>query len=125
MKLSVSVFSFYRTVLSWNIKGIKEVNDESLQLFSKLEPKLDILILGTGDQTNDTNLYMNVIKFMRANNISIEILPTDQAVSTFNFLNSEGRNVAGALIPPSKVTTIDDDSVTTKLKYKKLYEVED
>lgn len=115
----------FRTVLSWNIKSFHDVNEDSLSLFSILEPKLDILVLGTGDQTNDTTFMLNVIRYSRKHKISIEILPTDQAVSTFNFLNSEGRCVAGALIPPNTVRTSEDETMTAKLRYQKLYELDD
>lgn len=119
------MYIFFRTVISWNIHSIHDVNEDSLQLFSVLEPKLDILVLGTGDQTNDTDFMLTVIKYSRKHKISVEILPTDQAVSTFNFLNSEGRCVAGALVPPSKVRTSDDETMQSKMRYQKLYELDD
>lgn len=115
----------FRTVLSWNVGSFRDINEDSLSLFTVLEPKLDILVLGTGDRTNDTTLFTTVIKFMRKHNVNIEILPTEQAVSTFNFLNSEGRYVGGAFIPPETIKTTDDDMLRSKLKYQKLYEVED
>lgn len=101
------------------------MNEESLRLFSLLEPKLDILVLGTGDQTNDTDFFINVVKFMRSCKIGLEILPTDQAVSTFNFLNSEGRCVAAGLIPPTQVRTSEDDIVTSRIKRQRIYELDD
>lgn len=116
---------FPRTVLSWNVGNFKDVTEESLSLFALLEPKLDILVLGTGDRSNDTTLFTTCIKFMRKHKVNIEILPTEQAVSTFNFLNSEGRYVGGALIPPETITTTEDDLLSTKMKYKELYEYPD
>lgn len=116
---------FPRTVLSWNVGSYKDINEDALSLFTILEPKLDIVVLGTGDQTNDTTLFQTVIKFMRKHKLNIEILPTEQAVSTFNFLNSEGRYCGGAFIPPEKIRTSEDDLLRSKLKYQKLYELDD
>jgi hypothetical protein len=35
--------------------------------------------------------------------ISLEVLPTDHACTTFNFLNVEKRYVAAALLPPRRL----------------------
>ncbi|KER19761.1 hypothetical protein T265_11541 [Opisthorchis viverrini] len=40
-------------------------------------------------------------------NLGVEVLPTQAAVGTFNFLNSEGRYVAAALIPPRRLDIYD------------------
>lgn len=116
---------FPRSVLSWNIKTIHDINEDSLKLFSLLEPKLDIFVLGTGDHTKDTNFFINVVKFMRKYRIGIEILPTDQAVSTFNFLNNEGRCVAAGLIPPSHIKTTEDDITQDRIYRQRIYELDD
>lgn len=96
---------FPRTILQWNVNTIEELTTESLSLFCLLEPKIDILIIGTGDKNMLPS--KDVLKFLKSNKISAEILPTDQACSTFNFLNAEGRSVAGAFIPPENVTVYD------------------
>lgn len=116
---------FPRTVLSWNVRSFKDMSEESLALFTILEPKLDILVLGTGDRTNDTTLFLMVVKFMRKHKINIEILPTEQAVSTFNFLNSEGRYVGGAFIPPDTIKTTEDDLIRAKVRRNQLYSLQD
>lgn len=56
--------------------------------------------------------------------ISFEILTTEHACTTFNFLNTEGRNVAAALIPPKYFTASMDDELQTRLRYHNLYEVD-
>ena len=38
-----------------------------------------------------------------------QVLPTESAISTFNFLNDEHRCVAAALIPPENLTVTEDD----------------
>ena len=98
---------FPKTILQWNVNDVKELTAESLSLFCLLEPKIDILIIGTGEKRMLPS--KDVLKYLKSNGISAEILPTDQACSTFNFLNAEGRCIAGALIPPENVTVYDEE----------------
>lgn len=114
----------FRTVLSWCVKDIDDITEESLALFPIIEPKLDIIVVGIGDSTKDFMFYRRLLPFSNKYRLNIEILPTDQACSTFNFLNSEGRYVAGAFIPPTHVEASDDDVLRTKLKYQSLYETD-
>ena len=59
---------------------------------------------------------------MRSKKINLEILPTERACATFNFLNAENRCVAGALIPPVNIRYQEDDYVASR---KKIMEIED
>lgn len=123
--LFIYIFLFFgRSVLSWNIKDINDINEDSLCLFSILEPKLDIIILGIGDQINDLKLTSRIFAFMQKHKINFEILATEQACATFNFLNAEGRCVAGAMIPPETIKVTEDDELATKLRYQNLYQLE-
>lgn len=90
---------FPKTVLHWNVNTASDISPESLSLFALLEPKLDILVFGTGDVRAPVS--SEVVNFLRSKKISTEILPTVQACNIFNFLNVEGRCVAGAFIPPT------------------------
>ncbi|RZC39788.1 zinc finger protein 2-like [Asbolus verrucosus] len=119
-----SMVIFPRSVLSWSVSDINEITEESLSLLTILEPKLDIVVLGIGDPQKDFSFYKKVVPFSRRHKLTFEILPTLQACATFNFLNSEGRHVAGALIPPQTVTVDYDDVLKTKLRYQNLYERE-
>ena len=56
-----------------------------------------------------TTVSRDVIAFLRQKKIAFEVLPTEQAAATFNFLNLERRCVAGALIPPVDVRLMDRD----------------
>lgn len=94
---------FPRSVLHWNVRGVEDVSEDSLSLFTMLEPKLDLLVLGVGERENLGKINFNILKFLKSKRINVEILSTDQALATFNFLNSEKRFVAGAFIPPSYV----------------------
>ncbi|KAK7868391.1 hypothetical protein R5R35_013678 [Gryllus longicercus] len=116
---------FPKTVLSWNIDSVTKVNEESLSLFCALEPKIDILILGVGDNQEFSTFNRNILKYMNQNKISVELLTTEQACTTFNFLNAERRYVAGALIPPNSLRVNEDDIAATKIRVKKIYEDND
>ncbi|CAH2056011.1 unnamed protein product, partial [Iphiclides podalirius] len=110
---------FPRTVLSWQVRGSFEVTDSSLRFFKILEPKIDLLVVGL--ETNERSAVDIVFRAARANSLNVEILPTESACSTFNFLNAEGRSLAGALIPPLTVTANEDDMLQSQLHYRNLY----
>ncbi|XP_059482885.1 NADH dehydrogenase [ubiquinone] 1 alpha subcomplex assembly factor 3 [Neocloeon triangulifer] len=97
---------FPRSVLSWNVAGMDDITPKSLQLFFSLDPKIDILVLGMGDEKILDHRLMKEIKRLGLN---VEALPTDRACATFNFLNSEFRYVAAALIPPENVRASYED----------------
>ncbi|XP_076253938.1 NADH dehydrogenase [ubiquinone] 1 alpha subcomplex assembly factor 3 isoform X2 [Rhynchophorus ferrugineus] len=112
---------FPRSVLSWNIEGIKDVNEDSFSLFPVLEPKIDIIVLGTGDKVDNYNFFENLRKFSNKYKIAFEILPTETACPTFNFLNAEGRAVVGAMIPPTTFMYGLDDELNTNLRYTSIF----
>lgn len=116
---------FPRTVLSWNVGNVHAINEDSLLLFSLIEPKIDVLVLGVGDTRDSFQLNSSVLSFMAKYHISIEILSTEQACATFNFLNAERRCIAGALIPPMTLRVTEDDVVLSKQRHKRLYETSD
>lgn len=111
-------------MLSWTVNDVNDINEESIILFPLIEPKLDILVIGIGDKSEDTSIFKKLFPLSKKYRLNLEILPTDQACSTFNFLNSEGRFVAAALIPPLHIDTTDEDLLRTKLRYQSLYEVD-
>lgn len=57
--------------------------------------------------------------------IGVEVLSTEQACATFNFLNAERRCIAGAVIPPLTLQVTEDDVVLSKRRRKRLYESSD
>ena len=67
----------------------------------------DILVIGVGDPGN--KIDPKVIQYISSKKINIEVLSTEKACATFNFLNSESRCVAGALIPPTNIKFYDED----------------
>jgi len=114
---------FPRTVLGWDVENSDGVTPESLVMFTLLEPKLDILIIGVGDVGR--KIPVETLKMLRQKKINFEILSTDHALSTFNFLNYERRCVAAALIPPRKIVHRMEDIARNKLNKKRLYEEDD
>ncbi|XP_042221819.1 NADH dehydrogenase [ubiquinone] 1 alpha subcomplex assembly factor 3-like isoform X2 [Homarus americanus] len=111
---------FPKTVLSWRVRSSQDINEDSLSLFYLLEPRLDILVIGVGDQ--GCRVDTRIIRFMKNKGVSLEILPTVSACTTFNFLNQERRYVAAALIPPVAISVNEDDLVQAERRRKKLYQ---
>ncbi|XP_008103649.1 NADH dehydrogenase [ubiquinone] 1 alpha subcomplex assembly factor 3 [Anolis carolinensis] len=87
-----------RAILQWNVGTHTDITAESLTLFRLLEPRIEILVLGTGDKVQ--RLDPAVLKLMRQCGIAVEIQDTPNACATFNFLTSERRLTAAGLIPP-------------------------
>lgn len=56
-----------------------DINEESLSLFTALEPKLDLLIIGIGDQTASPSFSKKILSFMKKYKINVEVLRTEQA----------------------------------------------
>ncbi|XP_058844201.1 NADH dehydrogenase [ubiquinone] 1 alpha subcomplex assembly factor 3 [Acipenser ruthenus] len=87
-----------RAVLQWNVGTYKDISEDSLSLFYLLEPKIEILVLGTGDRVE--RLEPRILEFMKKKRIAVEVQDTANACATFNFLTSERRITAAGLIPP-------------------------
>ncbi|XP_017580560.1 NADH dehydrogenase [ubiquinone] 1 alpha subcomplex assembly factor 3 isoform X1 [Pygocentrus nattereri] len=85
-------------ILQWNVGSYKDITVESLSLFYLLEPRIEVLVLGTGARTE--RLDPNVLAFLRTKGIAVEVQDTPNACATFNFLSSERRITAAGLIPP-------------------------
>lgn len=86
-------------LLHWKVNSSEEITAESLEVFTILDPALDILVIGTGDRV--VRLDKAVHEAMRKKGIALEIQDTANACATYNFLLDEGRITGAALIPPS------------------------
>lgn len=93
---------FPKSALQWKVNSSFDITEEALSLFTLLEPKLDVLVIGLGDAGE--TLDMTVVQQLRKRRIGVEMHPTPIACTTFNFLNVEDRNVAAAMIPPRHIT---------------------
>lgn len=110
--------------MSWNIKTFRDVNENTLSLFTVLEPKIDILVIGSGDEQITSEISKSIIQFMKKYRINVELLPTEQACTTFNFLNGEGRMTAAAIIPPLIMQISETDYVQHRLTREKVLELD-
>ncbi|XP_018360084.1 PREDICTED: NADH dehydrogenase [ubiquinone] 1 alpha subcomplex assembly factor 3 isoform X4 [Trachymyrmex cornetzi] len=89
---------FPRHAMCWNIESGKHINEASLSLFTVLEPKPSLLIIGLDDQYDFA--YMKSLReCVQKLDINAEIIPVHNACTVFNFVNEEGRFVVAALIP--------------------------
>ncbi|XP_072948628.1 NADH dehydrogenase [ubiquinone] 1 alpha subcomplex assembly factor 3 [Epargyreus clarus] len=115
-----SMAIFPRAVLSWQVRNSDDITEGALRLFKILEPKIDLLIIGL--ESNEPKTLNRVFRLAKQAQLNIELLQTERACSTFNFLNAEGRSVAGAFIPPLNIAMNEDDMLATKLHHQNLYE---
>lgn len=111
--------------MSWNIDNYEDINEKTLSLFCALEPRIDVLVIGTGDNPTTPKFSKAIMAFMKKYGINVEVLPTEQACTTFNFLNGEGRMVAAAIIPPALMSVSEADYVRHQIDRKHLLELED
>lgn len=87
-----------QTVVQWNVGSHRDITEESFSLFWMLEPRIEIVVVGTGNKTE--RLHPQVLQAMRQRGIAVEVQDTPNACATFNFLCHEGRVTGAALIPP-------------------------
>uniref|UniRef100_A0A8D9BYJ2 NADH dehydrogenase [ubiquinone] 1 alpha subcomplex assembly factor 3 n=2 Tax=Cacopsylla melanoneura TaxID=428564 RepID=A0A8D9BYJ2_9HEMI len=114
---------FNKVIFSWNVQSDLDISLDSLCLFAHLEPKLDVLLIGLSDYKQNAASLIPVITGMKKF-CNVEMLPTERACATFNFLSSEGRVVGAALIPPVKISFTDNDVWATKDRTRDLYKVD-
>lgn len=92
------------SVVQWNVGSHQDITEESFSLFWMLEPRIEIVVVGTGDRTE--RLPSQVLRAMRQRGIAVEVQDTPNACATFNFLCHEGRVTGAALIPPPGGTVL-------------------
>ncbi|KAM3877788.1 NADH dehydrogenase [ubiquinone] 1 alpha subcomplex assembly factor 3 [Diretmus argenteus] len=92
-------------ILQWNVGSHEDITEESISLFHMLEPRIEIIVLGTGARVERIN--PKVLALFKSKGISVEVQDTPNACATFNFLTSERRVAAAALIPPPVSTALE------------------
>lgn len=115
---------FPRAVFPWHISCLEDINEDSLCIFYLTQPRVDTLIIGTGDQPITREIGRTILEVTRKHRINIEILSTETACTTFNFLNQQGRMVAAALVPPRFIPFNDDDVIATQSRDNKLFSMD-
>uniref|UniRef100_A0AC34G0A7 NADH dehydrogenase [ubiquinone] 1 alpha subcomplex assembly factor 3 n=1 Tax=Panagrolaimus sp. ES5 TaxID=591445 RepID=A0AC34G0A7_9BILA len=101
------IAAFPKTCLSWRVLTPDDITPESLELFFMLQPKIDILVIGVGERKDLDAVRERVAPVCKEHKIGLEIMPTEDAISIFNYLNSEMRYVAAALYPPRELHVTD------------------
>lgn len=128
MKVFGPMVLFPNAVLSWRVQNIRDIHEDSLVLFQFLDPKPGIILIGYGDRSltfdesapreketrkQNAAILAKVTITMRQKGLNVECLPTEDAIASYNYLCSEDRLVAAALIPPHKVRFISSDHEMT------------
>uniref|UniRef100_A0A8D2DAC9 NADH dehydrogenase [ubiquinone] 1 alpha subcomplex assembly factor 3 n=2 Tax=Sciurus vulgaris TaxID=55149 RepID=A0A8D2DAC9_SCIVU len=92
------------SVVQWNVGSYQDITEESFSLFWMLEPRIEIVVVGTGNRTE--RLHSKVLQAIRQRGIAVEVQDTPGACATFNFLCHEGRVAGAVLIPPPGETSL-------------------
>ncbi|KAH8860396.1 NADH dehydrogenase [ubiquinone] 1 alpha subcomplex assembly factor 3 [Schistosoma japonicum] len=107
VKVIGSCAAFPRNAFSWNVNNALDISEESLSLFFILEPPLEVLIIGKGETKVPVD-RRRILDICWKHHLPVEVMSTHHAIGTFNFLNSEGRYVAAAIIPPRRLDAYDE-----------------
>lgn len=83
----------------WSPKSMAQISPDSLALFELLQPRPELLILGSGRTVQQ--ISPEIRGYVKSLGIKLEAIPSRNAASTFNILSEEGRQVAAVLLPHS------------------------
>jgi NADH dehydrogenase [ubiquinone] 1 alpha subcomplex assembly factor 3 len=115
------VVCFSNSIMAWYVNDDRDVSEDSLSLLFHLEPPPSVVVLGVGDDTYRRQVDTVVLAAARKHRCNIVVLPIDAALATYNFIVSEGRQVAGAFIPPRFIPVTDDDVITANARHVHVY----
>lgn len=96
-----SILCFPNSFVLWEPKRARDITVESLHLLELVTPKIDIVVVGVGERLAE-RLDPALVKYFGSKRISLEVMDTMNACSTFNVLNAEDRRVAAALLQMSE-----------------------
>lgn len=68
------------------MENVDDIDENSLRLLLALEPKLELIIIGTGDTEVKPELYYRIQKIAKTQDIRVEVLKTE-AVNGSEILN--------------------------------------
>lgn len=63
--------------MSWNVASVDDVNEETLSLFFVLDPKIEVLVLGIGDDGVSPAISARINAITRKYKINVEVLGTE------------------------------------------------
>ncbi len=93
-----SVLVLPRSFLLWKPRTYSEITVESLSLLPLVDPPLEFLIIGCGEENHPP--APELVAYFREHGISVEQMNTASAIGLFNILSAEDRLAAAALIFP-------------------------
>lgn len=77
------IIVFPRTVFSWHVESVERINSDSLMLFSLVQPRIETLIIGTGEHESTSHIGKSILEIAHKHKINVEILTTE-LVSVIN-----------------------------------------
>ncbi len=83
-----------KLILDWQATDFANLTETHFAQIVELKP--EVVLLGTGEKHQF--LHPKIVQHLTAQNIPLECMTTAAACRTYNFLMSEGRNVAAALL---------------------------
>jgi uncharacterized protein len=83
-----------KLILDWQATDFANLAEAHFAQIVDLKP--EVVLLGTGEKHQF--LHPKIVQKLTENNIPLECMTTAAACRTYNFLMSEGRNVAAVLI---------------------------
>eukprot|EP00008_Paramoeba_atlantica_P012409 CAMPEP_0201480196 /NCGR_PEP_ID=MMETSP0151_2-20130828/4733_1 /ASSEMBLY_ACC=CAM_ASM_000257 /TAXON_ID=200890 /ORGANISM="Paramoeba atlantica, Strain 621/1 / CCAP 1560/9" /LENGTH=150 /DNA_ID=CAMNT_0047861977 /DNA_START=128 /DNA_END=580 /DNA_ORIENTATION=+ len=90
---------FPTIALHWNVPSLPEATIDDFQPVVDMFPKIDILIIGTGETMASSQFDTSITQYLKNQKIAVEPMATWHAIGTFNILNQENRRVAAVLWP--------------------------
>lgn len=82
------VIVFPRAIFSWHVESVERINADSLTIFSLVQPKIETLIIGTGENETTLHIGKNILEISHKHKINVEILTTE-LVSTITLYNAK------------------------------------
>lgn len=79
------IIVFPRTVFSWHIESVEKVNSDSLMIFEMVQPRVDTLIIGTGEGETTSHIGKNILEIAHKHKINVEVLSTQLVGFSFFF----------------------------------------
>lgn len=71
------IIVFPQTVFSWHVESADRINTDSLILFSLIQPRIETLIIGTGEFETTSHISKSILEIAHKHKINIEILTTE------------------------------------------------
>ena len=93
-----SVLLLPQSFYIWKAKTFEDINMDSLSIFPLLFPTIELVIIGCGLRVPN-RLSPELVQSFRSKGIVVELMTSTSALTTFNVLNGEGRNVGAAILP--------------------------